>query len=759
MVARPFHCEESRLKSFLSDDLPELEHAELTAHLDDCSACRRTLDRLTAGSRLWGELAELAHTPARSMPAAGDASETGLLPARSPYGDSGERDPMLDFLGPSDVPGSLGRLGPYEVTEVLGRGGFGIVLKASDAALGRAVAIKVLAPQLATSGAARSRFAREARAAAAVVHDHVVAIHSVDSWRGMPYLVMPYVAGRSLQERVDHEGPLGPKEILRIGLQTALGLAAAHAQGLVHRDVKPSNILLENGVERVKLTDFGLARAVDDGSLTQSGVVAGTPQYMSPEQAAGETVDHRSDLFSLGSVLYFMCVGHPPFRASSTPAVLRRVCDERPTPLRDLNPELPDWLARTIERLHAKDPAARFQSSAEVAETLGRFLADLQRGVPIAAPPVTEPERTQKRSESKMSAAAALAVALPLFILAVAAVERPGLLAPLWAAVGLGGPAAPGSNTTGPRNHDQIVVLEQGDSHQMIVGSGNPASKTWDLADFTSVKVRSTFRAKITKGARFKLITTADDNIIDKVEVSKDGSTLRIGLANGNYQMETPLQAEVVLPVLTDLDISGASHGTISGFDAEKEVKLAVSGASELDGSLVAERVDFKLDGASSLSLSGSARAGRIESNGASHVKLAEFVWRECELELDGASNAMLSVRSSTPFKAEIDGASRLNGSVETSEIDLELDGASTVTLRGAAEVAKINGDGASTLKLNDFAVDSADVTLSGASSASVQVKRTLTYNLTSVSSLRYRGEPSTVKGKESGGASISHRP
>ena len=269
------------------------------------------------------------------------------------------------------------------MTELLGRGGFGVVLKAFDPALGRAVAIKVLAPQLATSAAARSRFAREARAAAAVVHDHVVAIHAVDSWNGLPYLVMPYVAGRSLQERVDRDGPLGVKEVLRIGIQTAQGLAAAHAQGLVHRDVKPSNILLENGVERVKLTDFGLARAVDDASLTQSGVVAGTPQYMSPEQARGEAVDHRSDLFSLGSVLYFMCAGHPPFRASSTPAVLRRVCDERPRPLREVNPDVPVWLAAIIERLHAKDPAGRFQSAAEVAETLGRYLAALQRGVPI----------------------------------------------------------------------------------------------------------------------------------------------------------------------------------------------------------------------------------------------------------------------------------------------------------------------------------------------------------------------------------------
>src|SRR5439155_13924679 len=134
--------------------------------------------------------------------------------------------------------------------------------------------------------------------------------------------VMEYISGISLQERLDRQGPLELKEILRIGIQIAAGLAAAHAQGLIHRDIKPANILLENGVERVKLTDFGLARAADDASLTQSGVVAGTPHYMAPEQARGEAVDHRADLFSLGSVVYAMCTGRPPFRAGGAVAGL-----------------------------------------------------------------------------------------------------------------------------------------------------------------------------------------------------------------------------------------------------------------------------------------------------------------------------------------------------------------------------------------------------------------------------------------------------
>src|SRR5262249_17760415 len=150
------------------------------------------------------------------------------------------------------------------------------------------------------------------------------------------------------------------------------------------------NILLENGVERVKLTDFGLARAADDASLTQSGTVAGTPSFMSPEQAEGKSVDHRSDLFSLGSVLYAMCTGRPPFRAATSMGVLKRVRAQAPAPVREANPEVPDWLAAVVEKLHAKGPAARFQSAAEVAELLGRHLAHVQHPSVVPLPVVAK---------------------------------------------------------------------------------------------------------------------------------------------------------------------------------------------------------------------------------------------------------------------------------------------------------------------------------------------------------------------------------
>lgn len=154
-------------------------------------------------------------------------------------------------------------------------------------------------------------------------------------------------------------------------MQIASGLAAAHAQGLVHRDVKPANILLEKGVEKVKITEFGLARAVDDVRMTKPGVVTGTPEYMSPEQARGESVDHRTDLFSLASVLYTMCTGRSPFRAENTVVMIRRVCEDTPRLIQDVNPEIPGWLIQIIDELLAKSPTDRFQSAWEMDETPG----------------------------------------------------------------------------------------------------------------------------------------------------------------------------------------------------------------------------------------------------------------------------------------------------------------------------------------------------------------------------------------------------
>ncbi len=276
----------------------------------------------------------------------------------------------LSFLLPPTRTDSLGRIGHYEVLQILGRGGFGIVFRAFDDVLHRVVALKVLAPALAATSPARKRFLREARSFAQVRHENVVQIYAIEE-RPLPYLVMEYIPGETLQQRLDRTGPLEESEIVRFGRQMAEGLAAAHATGLIHRDVTPGNVLIEAGPqERAKITDFGLARAADDASISQSGVVAGTPLYMAPEQARGEPLDYRADLFSLGSVLYTLATGRPPFRAAATFAVLKRVIEDAPRPVRDVIPEAPQWLADVIAKLHAKNPDDRFQSAGEVAAAL-----------------------------------------------------------------------------------------------------------------------------------------------------------------------------------------------------------------------------------------------------------------------------------------------------------------------------------------------------------------------------------------------------
>ncbi|TWU37851.1 Serine/threonine-protein kinase PknB [Novipirellula aureliae] len=399
MTAKQACPDPSCLRELLDGTLPENEQTELIMHLDGCVDCQARLEQAVDGSKRMDAFRRNSDAEAEDIRAELGSLITKLKSEFPPADDIRSRDPelamtcglappghdaVLKLLAPTDDERMLGRLGTYEVAGVVGSGGMGVVLKAFDGALNRYVAIKVLAPHLGGSGTARKRFSREAQAAAAVVHDNVVEIHGVADTDGLPYLVMPYVRGPSLQRRIDEDGPLALVEILRVAVQTAAGLAAAHAQGLVHRDVKPANILLADGVERVKLTDFGLARAADDASMTRTGVIAGTPQYMSPEQASGKSVDQRSDLFSLGSVLYAMCTGHAPFRAETSFGVLRRITDEDPKPIRETNPDIPEWLCRVIGKLMSKQPDDRYGSAAEVAGLLGKCLAHVQQ-------PTTEP--------------------------------------------------------------------------------------------------------------------------------------------------------------------------------------------------------------------------------------------------------------------------------------------------------------------------------------------------------------------------------
>ncbi|MCY2962889.1 MAG: SUMF1/EgtB/PvdO family nonheme iron enzyme [Planctomycetota bacterium] len=369
-----------------------------------------------------------------------NSEETFVHAGGNPSGTESEHegDNTLDlgFLGAPSRAGAIGKLGHYDILEILGQGSFGIVFKAFDEKLNRLVAIKVINPQMAATSPPRKRFLREARAAGAVRHENVVQVYSVEELP-LPHLVMELIVGPTLQQRVNDSGPLEMTEVLSIARQATLGLAAAHAQGLIHRDIKPGNILIESDLaQRVKITDFGLARAADDASLTRTGVVSGTPMYMSPEQATGGTIDHRSDLFSLGSVMYTIASGRPPFRASSVVAVLRRVADDRPRPLRDILADIPEWFQAIVEKLHAKDPAARYQSAAELAEVLTRCEAELKTpaGVTCVKIPVkpgalvanTSPLKQLFAKTWRWGAAAVLALVLAIGWIATHRPPQPG---------------------------------------------------------------------------------------------------------------------------------------------------------------------------------------------------------------------------------------------------------------------------------------------------------------------------------------------
>jgi serine/threonine protein kinase len=302
------------------------------------------------------------------------------------------------WLAPPQGPGEIGRLGKYRIRRVIRSGGMGIVLEGDDPVLKRRVAIKVMHPRVAADPTARARFLREAEAMARLDHENVVQVFEAaeDPTAKVAYLVMPFLQGEPLDARLRREGRLTPAGVVWIGREVAEGLHAAHEQGLIHRDVKPSNIWIDQR-GNVKLLDFGLARAVDaDADLSRHGRVVGTPAYMAPEQARGESVDARADLFALGCVLYRAATGAVPFVGMSSAATMYSIATAAPPDPAAINPAVPVGLANLIKRLLAKDPANRPPS----ARTVARELAALDREeadtvvrpvVAMTAPPQEDP--------------------------------------------------------------------------------------------------------------------------------------------------------------------------------------------------------------------------------------------------------------------------------------------------------------------------------------------------------------------------------
>ncbi|MFK7817742.1 MAG: protein kinase, partial [Planctomycetaceae bacterium] len=393
------------LERLLAEQLQGDEETAVLVHIETCEGCRNQLAAIAGHAELDPEIRE--HFTDESFDGPGAAT---VLEGEAEEADI---EQIKALLGPTDDPQMLGRIGHYEINGIVGRGSTGIVFKATDKRLNRFVAIKMLAPSYAGSGPARQRFAREARSIAAVRDEHVIPVFGVDEHKGLPFIVMEYMPGGSLAQGIEEQGRLDTCEVVRLGMQIARALQAAHAQGIVHRDVKPANVLLEAGIDRALVTDFGLARILDESSMTRSGAISGTPQFMSPEQAAGESVDHRSDLFSLGSVMYMACTGHSPFRSETVFGVIKRVCENEPRPIRETNPGIKQWLCDFVQKLQAKDVTQRFQSAKEVADYLAAELAYLQSPTSIPKPnrlwrPEPVPTTTDKTPARKLAVAASV---------------------------------------------------------------------------------------------------------------------------------------------------------------------------------------------------------------------------------------------------------------------------------------------------------------------------------------------------------------
>jgi serine/threonine protein kinase len=317
--------------------------------------------------------------------------------------------------GTGERGGNTGNMvGHYEILEILGGGGMGIVYRARDTRLARVVALKFLPPELTRDPQAKERFEQEARAASSLDHPNLCTILELgETPDGRLYLAMPCYDGETLRRRIEG-GPLPVDEAIDIALQIARGLAKAHRNGIIHRDIKPANLIVtSDGV--VKILDFGLAKLAGSAAISQTGSSAGTPAYMSPEQARGDEVDARTDLWSLGVVLYELLSGRRPFRGEREQAVIYSILHEKPQPLRELRPEVSPELARIVERLIAKEPAERYPS---VEEALG----DLRvlRGEPATGfTRAVEPARAQGSPWLGLAVAAVIVVGTVLTALAI----------------------------------------------------------------------------------------------------------------------------------------------------------------------------------------------------------------------------------------------------------------------------------------------------------------------------------------------------
>ncbi len=387
-------CPDPQLLARLLNEPELLSDDILRGHIDACALCQGRLDQLTEGADLRMMDSSIQEPP----PATAENGELDrvlvalrALPGMQVtdlMGSELVRAPR-SLLGPPLEPGELGTLGPFRVEKELGRGGMGIVYKGFDPGLRRCVALKLLRPEL-EDARSRALLVREARAAARFRHRNVVTVYGiVDPSDASPYLVMEYLTGSRLGELARASNGLEPRRVATILVQVADTLAAAHAEGLVHQDVKPDNIVIDPETDRPKLMDFGLALTHDSGRLARDACWAGTPAYMSPEQVQGTVaLDQRADVYGLGATLYEALTGVPPFRGARH-VVLQKILDEEPLAPRRLDDTIPIDLETICLKALSKDPAQRYQSAVDMGDDLRHFLA----GEAVAARPAGRRER------------------------------------------------------------------------------------------------------------------------------------------------------------------------------------------------------------------------------------------------------------------------------------------------------------------------------------------------------------------------------
>lgn len=370
------------LAQVLQGDFSAPDSVAILDHLANCERCVQVADEISMDDDLIVSIQNARNTadPKDSAELAtvlslakrlGDDTRNELDPTVITTAESGNVSSDIDqrssqtdlsFLDPAERPDEIGRLGEFRILQVLGRGGMGVVFRAEDTSLERIVALKIMLPGLKLTDSLRKRFLREAKAMAAVDHENVIEVFRVGESDGIPFVAMKCLEGQSLSDRIRDPRPIDQSEISRIGMEAAQGLAAVHARDLIHRDLKPDNLWIEK-TGRVKILDFGLAAADDELNLTSDGAILGTPTYMSPEQANSRPLDHRSDLFSLGSLLYYAATGQAAFNGPGLTAVLIAVAKADYQPLSTSCPDLDSEFSDVITRLMSLKPEDRFQDA------------------------------------------------------------------------------------------------------------------------------------------------------------------------------------------------------------------------------------------------------------------------------------------------------------------------------------------------------------------------------------------------------------